>query len=81
MIPRPVEDPLATFGPILVINLPFRADRRSEFAAQLHRLGCPSIIRRSIFTLRLDRWRPKAFHPSMHEAAFSGILGFCVRRL
>ncbi len=39
MIPRPVEDLLATLGPIVVINLPFRADRRSEFATQLHRIG------------------------------------------
>ena len=39
MIPRSVEDLLATLGPIVVINLPFRADRRSEFAAQLHRFG------------------------------------------
>jgi glycosyl transferase family 25 len=39
MIPRSVEDLLATLGPIVVINLPFRSDRRSEFAAQLEHLG------------------------------------------
>lgn len=39
MIPKSVGDLLATLGPIVVINLPFRSDRRSEFAAQLHRFG------------------------------------------
>jgi glycosyl transferase, family 25 len=35
----PSETMLAALGPIVVINLPFRADRLAEFATQLHRIG------------------------------------------
>ncbi len=39
MTATPAEDLLTTLGPLVVINLPYRADRRAEFAAQLHHVG------------------------------------------
>jgi glycosyl transferase, family 25 len=38
-IPNPAETFLAAVGPLVVINLPYRTDRRAEFSVQLRRIG------------------------------------------